>query len=134
MVLKLQALAFREDADYALKMLVDCTTKQETIAAFRKLKAQHSTTRDPTGRMYAQYLELLPTMDEATVMKAKDEFVRTQRNFISTMDTLGDRLGAPAKPKPRRLWLFVLLGLLVVGICVVIAVSAVLVFLAMGSA
>ena len=136
MALKSTVLIQRENTEICLQKLLKCKTGEETIVALEEIAQLLFAARDPVAEAAWKAYQLSQTMDEEYVLRVRDDFIRTFRNFISSTDSFVADLEAtkPAKPKPRRLWLFVIIGLVAVAICAVIGVALFAVFLAMGGA
>jgi len=119
---------------FCLQKLLKCKTKQETIEALEEITNLLKSENIPTGALTAAALQRARTVDEASVMKMREDLIQRFRDWVSSSEKALSKLesDAPTKPKPRRPWLFVIIGLIVVAICVVLVVSAIFVFLALG--
>ena len=125
-------LEVKTNMQFCLQKLQKCKTKQEIIAALEEISNLLISLNLPLGAVTATGLQYARTADEASVMKVRDDVIERLRDYLSQSERALSKLesGEPAKPKSRRLWLFVILGF----IAVVIAVALFAVFMAMGGA
>ncbi len=126
----------RELTNTCLQMLLKCDTAAETVHALEEIKFLLMAANDPVSEAVEIALQASRGMDDAFVLKIRDEYIGRFRDFLESTESASARLEAsgPAKPKPSRAWLFIAIGLAFACICVVVAIALAAAIMAMGGA
>ena len=126
----------RELTDTCLQMLLKCDTGAETVQALEEIKYLLIAANDPVAEAVEIALQASRGMDEAFILKIRDEYIGQFRDFLASTESAAFRLEAagPAKSKSRNVWLFIAIGLAIVCICAVVAVALAAAIMAMGGA
>jgi hypothetical protein len=129
----------RENSQICIEILLQCETREQTILGFAEAARILRASNDPTAEAAEVAYRLSQSMDEATVLQARDEFIGTHRAFLASTESMAAELIAPqkprstaesAKPKGKRGCLIAALGILILAIAL-IAIAPV-VFLLVG--
>ena len=132
----------RKNTQICLDILLQCKTGQQTIAALDEIAQIFSAAGDPVAESAKQAFQLSQSMDEASVLQVRDEFINQFRSFLAATESLAttstDRIASEkvsptvesAKPKGKRGCLISAFGILILVIAL-IAIAAV-VFLLVG--
>jgi hypothetical protein len=134
----------RKNSQVCLDILMQCKTGKQTIAALHQIARILRAAEDPVAEAAEQAFQLSQSMDEATVLKVRDDFIEQFRDFLAATESLAttptgriaqEKLGPmaeSAKPKDKRVWLIAGCGIFIAAIALV-AIAAVVFMLVGGS-
>ena len=126
----------RKNSQLCIDILMQCKTRQQTIVALDEIARMLKASDDPVAEAAKQAFELSQSMDEASVLKVKDDFLEQFRAFLAATESIPTASTDPIapdkptstveseKPKGKRGCLIATCGILILAI-VLTAIAAV---------
>lgn len=101
----------RENSQICIEILLQCKTREQTILGFAKVARILRASNDPVAEAAEVAHRLSQSMDEASVLQSRDEFIQQFRAFLASTESMLTELIAPEKPsstaessKPKGKW------------------------------
>ena len=126
----------RKNSQICIEILMQCKTRQQTITALDKIARILRESDDPVAEAAKQAYHLSQSMDEASVLKVKDDFIDQFRAFLAATESIATASTGPIaadkpkstveseKPKGKRGCIIAACGSVILAI-VLIAIAAV---------
>jgi len=127
----------RENSQICIEILLQCKTREQTILGFAKAARILRASNDPAAKAAEVAYQLSQSMDEASVLQSRDEFIQQLRAFLASTESMLTEPIALEKPsstagsaKPKGMWgcLLATCGSFMLAIVLIFIVGGMLAF------